>query len=81
MAGIDLAIIGGTGVYRLATLEGSEAVQGDTPYGAPSGPVRVGRLAGLVRRAQTGQLYWYALVMVVGVFGFLTWRLWPMLTR
>ena len=41
----------------------------------------VGRLAGLVRRAQTGQLYWYALVMVVGVFGFLTWRLWPMLTR
>jgi NADH-quinone oxidoreductase subunit L len=41
----------------------------------------VGLLAGLVRRAQTGQLYWYALVMVVGVFGFLTWRLWPMLTR
>lgn len=46
MADIDLAIIGGTGVYRLASLEGSEAVQGDTPYGAPSGPVRVGRLAG-----------------------------------
>ncbi|MBW8369207.1 MAG: S-methyl-5'-thioinosine phosphorylase [Arenimonas sp.] len=46
MAGIDLAIIGGTGVYRLASLEGSEAVQGDTPYGAPSGPVRVGQLAG-----------------------------------
>lgn len=46
MADIDLAIIGGTGVYRLASLEGAEAVQGDTPYGAPSGPVRVGRLAG-----------------------------------
>ena len=46
MADIDLAVIGGTGVYRLASLEGSEAVQGDTPYGAPSGPVRVGRLAG-----------------------------------
>lgn len=46
MAGIDLAIIGGTGVYRLASLEGSAAVQGDTPYGAPSGPVRVGQLAG-----------------------------------
>jgi len=46
MADIDLAIIGGTGVYRLAALEGAEAVQGDTPYGAPSGPVRVGRLAG-----------------------------------
>ncbi len=41
----------------------------------------VGRLAGLVRRVQTGQLYWYALVMVVGVFGFMTWRLWPMLTQ
>lgn len=46
MDDIDLAIIGGTGVYRLAALEGAEAVQGDTPYGAPSGPVRVGRLAG-----------------------------------
>ena len=46
MSDIDLAIIGGTGVYRLASLEGSEAVQGDTPYGPPSGPVRVGRLAG-----------------------------------
>ncbi len=46
MDGIDLAIIGGTGVYRLASLQGSEAVQGDTPYGAASGPVRVGQLAG-----------------------------------
>ncbi|MBT9490626.1 MAG: NADH-quinone oxidoreductase subunit L, partial [Rubrivivax sp.] len=41
----------------------------------------IGALAGVVRRLQTGQLYWYALVMVVGIFGFLTWRLWPMLTR
>ncbi len=39
----------------------------------------VGALAGLIRRVQTGQLYWYALVMVVGIFGFLTWRLWPLL--
>jgi NADH-quinone oxidoreductase subunit L len=39
----------------------------------------VGRLSGVLRRVQTGQLYWYALVMVVGIFGFLTWRLWPML--
>ena len=46
MAGIDLAIIGGTGVYRLAALEDAQAVAGDTPYGAPSGPVRVGTLAG-----------------------------------
>ena len=41
----------------------------------------VGRLAGLVRRIQTGQLYWYALIMVVGIFGFMTWRLWPMLSQ
>ena len=35
----------------------------------------VGAAAGLVRLVQTGHLYWYALVMVLGVFGFLTWRL------
>jgi NADH-quinone oxidoreductase subunit L len=39
----------------------------------------VGGLAGLVRLVQTGHLYWYALVMVLGIFGFLTWRLWPFL--
>jgi len=26
---------------------------------------------------QTGHLYWYALVMILGVFGLLTWQLWP----
>jgi 5'-methylthioinosine phosphorylase len=46
MAAIDLAVIGGTGLYKLASLEGPEAVTGDTPYGAPSGPIRVGRIAG-----------------------------------
>jgi NADH-quinone oxidoreductase subunit L len=40
----------------------------------------VGALAGLSRLVQTGHLYWYALVMLLGVFGFLTWRLWPHLT-
>ena len=40
----------------------------------------VGGLAGLVRLVQTGFLYWYALAMVLGVFGFLTWKLWPHLT-
>ncbi len=39
----------------------------------------VGAIAGLVRLVQTGHLYWYALVMVLGIFGFLTWRLWPYL--
>jgi 5'-methylthioinosine phosphorylase len=46
MSAIDLAVIGGTGLYRLAALQAPEALEGDTPYGRPSGPVRVGRLAG-----------------------------------
>jgi NADH-quinone oxidoreductase subunit L len=37
----------------------------------------VGRIAGLVRQLQTGHLYQYALVMLLGVFGLLTWQLWP----
>ena len=41
---IALAVIGGTGVYRLAALEDEEARHIDTPYGAPSGPLRIGRL-------------------------------------
>jgi NADH-quinone oxidoreductase subunit L len=39
----------------------------------------VGWVASMSRRVQTGHLYWYALVMILGVFGLLTWRLWPML--
>ena len=43
---LALAVIGGTGVYRLAALEDVEARHYDTPYGAPSGPLRIGRLGG-----------------------------------
>jgi 5'-methylthioinosine phosphorylase len=43
---IALAVIGGTGLYRLASLGEVETLEGDTRYGAPSGPVRVGRIAG-----------------------------------
>ncbi len=39
----------------------------------------VGGVAGLVRRIQSGYLYWYALVMALGLFGLLTWQLWPSL--
>jgi NADH-quinone oxidoreductase subunit L len=39
----------------------------------------VGWTAGVVRLVQTGHLYWYALVMLLGIFGFMTWRLWPFL--
>jgi NADH-quinone oxidoreductase subunit L len=41
----------------------------------------VGVFAGLIRLVQTGQLYWYALVMVLGIFGLLTWQLWPFLSK
>jgi 5'-methylthioinosine phosphorylase len=43
---IVLAVIGGTGVYRLASLQDEQAFEGDTIYGTPSAPVRVGRLGG-----------------------------------
>ena len=42
----ELAIIGGTGVYALGELADVETHQPLTPYGAPSGPVRVGTMAG-----------------------------------
>ncbi|MCD9031097.1 S-methyl-5'-thioinosine phosphorylase [Luteimonas sp. Y-2-2-4F] len=43
---IDLAVIGGTGLYRIAELEDVEAHQPVTPYGALSGPVRIGHIDG-----------------------------------
>ena len=43
---IALAVIGGTGVYALAELADVETIQATTRYGAPSGPVRIGTLAG-----------------------------------
>ncbi|PJK06438.1 5'-methylthioadenosine phosphorylase [Lysobacteraceae bacterium NML71-0210] len=46
LAAVDLALIGGTGVYRLAALENVETHQPQTAYGEPSGPVRIGQWAG-----------------------------------
>jgi NADH-quinone oxidoreductase subunit L len=40
----------------------------------------VGAIAGVVRLVQTGHIYWYALVMILGVFGLMTWQLWPYLS-
>jgi 5'-methylthioinosine phosphorylase len=42
----ELAIIGGTGVYKLAALQDERALAGGTIYGEASGPVRVGTLNG-----------------------------------
>jgi 5'-methylthioinosine phosphorylase len=43
---IDLAVIGGTGVYALAELGDVESHAARTRFGSASGPVRVGTLAG-----------------------------------
>jgi 5'-methylthioinosine phosphorylase len=43
---LALAIIGGTGLYALADLQDVETHQPVTRYGAPSGPIRIGTLAG-----------------------------------
>ncbi|WP_280150617.1 NADH-quinone oxidoreductase subunit L [Piscinibacter sp. XHJ-5] len=39
----------------------------------------IGGAASVVRLVQTGFLYWYALVMILGVVGLMTWQLWPSL--
>jgi len=41
----------------------------------------IGALASVVRLVQTGYLYWYALVMILGLMGLMTWQLWPYLGR
>lgn len=41
-----IGIIGGTGLYRMEGLEVTRSTEIDTPFGRPSGPVMLGRLAG-----------------------------------
>jgi NADH-quinone oxidoreductase subunit L len=41
----------------------------------------VGAVAQLTRRLQSGYLYMYALVMLLGLFGLMTWQLWPQVRR
>ena len=40
----------------------------------------VGAIASMSRLLQTGYLYHYALVMIVGLFALMTWQLWPYLS-
>jgi NADH-quinone oxidoreductase subunit L len=66
------ARLAGTGLWK----GGDEAVID----GAINGSARaMGGLAALGRTLQTGYLYWYALVMIMGVIGLMTWQLWPFL--
>ena len=41
----------------------------------------VGAIARMTRLFQTGHLYFYALVMLLGIFGLMTWQLWPQLKQ
>ena len=43
---IALAVIGGTGLYALPQFSEERGLQASTPYGEPSGPIRIGTLFG-----------------------------------
>ena len=45
-SGIALAVIGGTGVYRLTGIEWLESISCDTDYGPTSGPIRIAEIEG-----------------------------------
>jgi NADH-quinone oxidoreductase subunit L len=61
----------GTGLWK----GGDQAVIDGAVNGSAS---LVGALSGVVRQWQTGRLYQYALVMLLGIFALLTWKLWPL---
>ncbi len=61
----------GTGLWK----GGDQAVIDGAINGSAS---TVGALANAVRQLQTGRLYQYALVMLLGIFALLTWQLWPL---
>jgi NADH-quinone oxidoreductase subunit L len=63
----------GTGLWK----GGDEALIDGAVNGSANA---IGGLAGVVRRLQTGHLYQYALFMLLGIFGLLTWQLWPFLS-
>src|SRR5688572_3513674 len=46
MTDIALAVIGGTGVYKIADLQDVDTREIETVFGRPSGPVRIGMLLG-----------------------------------
>ncbi len=46
MESIKTAVIGGSGLYNMAAISDVETLALDTPFGAPSGAIRVGSLGG-----------------------------------
>ena len=67
-------------IARLARVTGMTLWKGGDQAiidGAINGSAHaMGGLALIGRRLQSGYLYWYALVMIMGVIGFMTWMLW-----
>ncbi|MFV1959245.1 MAG: MTAP family purine nucleoside phosphorylase, partial [Planctomycetota bacterium] len=45
-ANAEIGILGGTGLYELPGLDDVRSVEIDTPYGAPSSPIVLGKLGG-----------------------------------
>jgi NADH-quinone oxidoreductase subunit L len=64
----------GTGLWK----GGDQAVIDGAINGAARG---VGGIGAMVRQFQTGRLYTYALVMLLGIFALLTWQLWPFISN
>lgn len=46
MDAIKIAVIGGSGLYNMPAISSVETIQMDTPFGKPSGPIRIGSLRG-----------------------------------
>ena len=44
---MKLGVIGGSGLYDLAALSSGESIHVDTPFGHPSGDLRVGKLGAI----------------------------------
>ena len=46
MEATKIAVIGGSGLYNMPAISAVETLEIDTPFGAPSGSIRIGSLAG-----------------------------------
>lgn len=46
MEAIKIAVIGGSGLYNMPAISAVETLELNTPFGKPSGPIRIGSLSG-----------------------------------
>jgi len=45
MEEVKIAVIGGSGLYNMAAISDVAAIDVDTPFGRPSGAIRIGSLS------------------------------------